>query len=114
MRATTMTCCIANSTFLLFDVDDFNGASVGGEWLLPLGEFFEGGIGVELLAPDRPQRLSRLRRSGRHRSRTGPALRMVPVAFTVRLRCHSAQFARFQPYIGAGLGVINWRYSESR
>src|SRR6478735_2710878 len=36
----------ANSTFLLFDIDDFNGASVGGEWLFPLARHIEGGIGV--------------------------------------------------------------------
>jgi hypothetical protein len=35
-----------NSTFLLFDIDDFNGASVGGEWLFPLARHIEGGIGV--------------------------------------------------------------------
>jgi len=33
----------ANSTFLLFDIDDFNGASVGGEWLFPLARHIEGG-----------------------------------------------------------------------
>ena len=35
-----------NRTFLVFDIDDFGGASVGGEWLLPLGNFFEAGAGV--------------------------------------------------------------------
>ena len=32
--------------FLSFDIDDFNGATVGGEWLVPFGKFLEGGAGV--------------------------------------------------------------------
>src|SRR5678816_142589 len=36
----------ANRTFLFFDVSDFKSASIGGEWLVPFGEFFEGGAGI--------------------------------------------------------------------
>ena len=28
----------ANRGIFVFDIDDFNGATVGGEWLVPLGE----------------------------------------------------------------------------
>jgi hypothetical protein len=35
----------------------------------------------------------------------------VPLAFTFRVLPLGQQSA-FQPYIGAGLGLINWRYSE--
>src|SRR4030095_1594045 len=31
---------------LFYEIDDFNSASVGGEWLFPIGNFIEGGIGV--------------------------------------------------------------------
>ena len=37
---------------------------------------------------------------------------MVPVAFTFRV-LPLGQDRGFQPYLGGGLGVINWRYSES-
>ena len=37
---------------------------------------------------------------------------MVPVAFTVRL-VPTGHSSPVQPYIGAGLGIINWRYAES-
>ena len=37
---------------------------------------------------------------------------MVPVAFTFRV-LPLGQDVGFQPYLGGGLGVINWRYSES-
>jgi hypothetical protein len=39
-------------------------------------------------------------------------LRLVPFAFTVRA-LPLGQRNALQPYLGVGLGVINWRYSES-
>ena len=36
----------ANRTFLFFDIKDFKSASIGGEWLVPFNEFFEGGAGI--------------------------------------------------------------------
>jgi hypothetical protein len=39
-------------------------------------------------------------------------LRLVPIAFTVRV-LPLGQRNALQPYFGAGLGVFNWRYSES-
>ena len=39
-------------------------------------------------------------------------LRMVPAALTFRV-LPLGQDRGFQPYLGGGLGVISWRYSES-
>jgi hypothetical protein len=39
-------------------------------------------------------------------------LRLVPVALTVRV-LPLGQRSAVQPYFGAGLGIINWRYSET-
>ena len=39
-------------------------------------------------------------------------LRLVPAAFTFRL-LPLGQDRGFQPYVGGGLNVIAWRYSES-
>lgn len=101
----------ANSTFLLFDSDDFNGASVGGEWLFPLARHIEGGIGVsfssqtvqsiytDFVDPDGTEIDQDLH------------LRLVPFAFTVRLIPVSPQ-ALLQPYVGGGVGLISWRYTE--
>ena len=103
---------VANSSFLLFDIDDFNGASVGGEWLVPLARHVEGGIGVgfssqtvhsiylDFVDPDGTEVDQDLR------------LRMVPLAFTVRL-IPTGPRSIVQPYIGGGIGIFNWRYSES-
>jgi hypothetical protein len=101
----------ANSTFLYFDLDDFNGASVGGEWLFPLARHIEGGIGVsfssqtvhsiyqDYVDPDGTEVDQDLR------------LRMVPAAFTVRLLPIDPR-SPVQPYVGGGLALVSWRYSE--
>jgi hypothetical protein len=97
---------------LAFDIRDFNGPSVGGEWLVPFGEYLEGGIGVsftrrtvpsvyqEFVDPDGTEVDQDLR------------LRMVPLTFSVRL-LPLGQHTGFQPYIGAGVGIVWWRYSET-
>ena len=36
----------ANRNFLTFDVNDFNGGSIGGEWLFPVGRYIEAGAGM--------------------------------------------------------------------
>jgi hypothetical protein len=101
-----------NRSLLVFDVDDFNGATVGGEWLVPLGEYFEGGAGVgfsrhtvssvyqDFVDNDGTEIDQELR------------LRIVPIAFTIRV-LPLGQSSRVQPYFGAGLAIFNWRYSES-
>jgi hypothetical protein len=102
----------ANSTFLTFEVDDFNGASIGGEWLVPFNNFIEGGIGisfsrksVESVYRDYVDDLG-----GEIFQET--KLRMLPIAFTIRV-VPTGQRSVVQPYFGAGLGIINWRYSET-
>jgi hypothetical protein len=102
----------ANRTFLAFDVSDFNSASIGGEWLVPLGDFLEAGAGIgfsrrtvasvyqDFVDIDGTEVDQDLR------------LRLVPIAFTVRV-LPLGQRNALQPYFGAGLAVVNWRYSES-
>jgi hypothetical protein len=102
----------ANRSLLAFDLDEFDGATVGGEWLVPLGEYFEAGAGVgfsrstvhsvyqEFVDDDGSEIDQDLR------------LRIVPIAFTIRV-LPLGQSSAVQPYFGAGLGVFAWRYSES-
>ena len=102
---------IANNDFLTFDIDEFNGFTIGGEWLVPLGQYAEAGAGLSFyrrtapsvytnyLAPDLTEVDQELR------------LRMLPIDLTVRL-LPLGQRSTVQPYFGAGLTVIPWRYSE--
>lgn len=100
-----------DADFLLFNIRDFNGPTVGGEYLTALGDFFEAGVSVgyysrsalafdaDFVRPNGNEIVSELR------------LRVVPVTATFRylpIGHHDA----FEPYVGAGVGVLNWRYIE--
>ena len=111
MRVRPATCSTTNRTFLLFDIDEFGGASIGGEWLVPLGNFFEAGAGISYTgrrcrASTGTSRTLTERRSIRiwncAWSRSPSPFRVLPLG----------QSSPFQPYFGAGLGVVNWRYRE--
>jgi hypothetical protein len=103
----------ANRDYLFYDVNDFHAASVGGEWLVPLGNWFEAGAGIafsrrtvdsvytDFVDFDTGDEIRQELR-----------LRMIPVSFTVRA-LPLGQSNPLQPYFGAGLAVINWRYSEN-
>jgi hypothetical protein len=101
-----------NRTFLAFDIRDFNGASVGGEWLFPIGRYIEGGIGVSFSRRTVPSVYQDFVDSDGTEIDQDLRLRLVPTTFTVRL-LPLGQSSGFQPYIGAGLSVISWRYSET-
>ena len=100
-----------NSTFLAFDVDDFNSASIGGEWLVPLGEYLEAGAGVSFSRRTVPSVYQDFIDVDGTEIEQDLRLRLVPIDFTVRV-LPLGQRNALQPYFGAGLGVINWRYSE--
>jgi hypothetical protein len=101
-----------NRTFLVFDIKEFNGASVGGEWLVPLGQYVEGGIGASFSRRTVPSVYADWVDIDGTEVDQDLRLRLVPVAFTFRV-LPLGQSNPVQPYFGAGLGLINWRYSES-
>jgi hypothetical protein len=93
-----------------FTIGDFSSAVLGAEYLVGFGDYFEAGLGVgfqqqsvptvyrDLVAPD----LSEIEQTLK--------LRVFPMAATVRflpLGRHGVE-----PYIGAGVGIFAWRYSE--
>jgi hypothetical protein len=101
----------ANRTFLFFDIKDFKTASVGGEWLVSFGEFFEGGAGISFSRRTVPSVYTAFTDNFGNEIEQELRLRLVPVSFTVRA-LPLGQSNPFQPYLGAGLAVINWRYAE--
>lgn len=101
----------ANLDFLAFDVRDFNGPAIGGEWLVGVGPVLEVGVGAaysqravpsvyaDFVDPDGSDIEQDLR------------LRLIPVTFSARL-LPFGQRSPVQPYIGAGLVVYRWQYQE--
>ena len=99
-------------TFLSFNTSDFNGATVGGEWLVPLGNYFEGGAGVSFSRRTVPSVYTNYTDTTGAEIEQELRLRIVPVDFTFRV-LPLGQTEPFQPYFGAGVGIFNWRYSET-
>ncbi len=100
-----------NRSFLVFDIDDFDGASIGGEWLIPLGDFFEAGAGISYYQQTVPSFYRDFEDPDGTEIDQDLQLRQVPLAFTFRV-LPLGQSSPFQPYFGGGLGVVNWRYRE--
>jgi hypothetical protein len=101
-----------NRTFLAFDIADFRSASVGAEWLVPLGNFVEAGAGIGFSRRTVTSVYSAFVDIDGTEIEQDLRLRLVPVAFTMRV-LPLGQRNALQPYFGAGLAVVNWRYSES-
>ncbi|HEY5619176.1 MAG TPA: hypothetical protein VIK60_14640 [Vicinamibacterales bacterium] len=101
-----------NRNFLVFDVSDFNGATVGAEWLVPLGEYFEAGAGLSFSRRTVPSVYADFVDIDGSEIEQDLRLRLIPVAFTVRV-LPLGHTSPVQPYFGAGLGVFGWRYSEA-
>jgi hypothetical protein len=103
---------VENRNLYLFEFDDFNTMSIGAEYLVGFGEYFEAGAGVgftnrgvdtiyeDYVRPDGSEIDQTLK------------LRIVPIALTARILPLGRSTA-FQPYVGGGLGIYNWRYSET-
>ena len=103
---------VVNRDLYLFDFEDFNGASVGADYLVGFGDFFEVGAGIgytsravdtiygDYVRPDGTEIEQQLK------------LRIVPMSATVRV-LPLGRATAFQPYVGGGIGIYNWRYSET-
>jgi outer membrane protein W len=105
---------VNNLDFLDFRIKDFNGATFGGEWLVALGNNIEAGLGVGLYTRTVPTVYS----GDLVNDQDGSAieqdlkLRIIPFTATVRF-LPLGRHAAIQPYIGAGVGVMRFRYSET-
>lgn len=95
---------------LAFDVSDFNGAAVGGEWLFGLGEYLEGGVGLGFYRRTVPSVYSEVVHETGREIEQDLRLRVIPASFTVRFL--PVGRGGVEPYVGGGFGLFNWRYSE--
>ncbi len=102
----------ADGDFLTFNFGDFKGVMVGGDWLIPLNEWVDAGIGLGYYQRTAPSFYTNLVNPDGTDITQDLKLRIVPFTATFRflpLGRHDA----IRPYIGAGVGVQNWRYSET-
>ena len=103
---------VNNLDFLIFEIKDFNGPVIGAEWLIGIGNYIEGGLGVGRYSRTSPAVYRNFTNADRSEIEQDLKLRVIPFTATVRF----LPFGRdtgVQPYVGAGVGVMRYRYSET-
>jgi hypothetical protein len=108
----------ANDTLLIdleglaFEIEDFNGATFGGEWLFGVTEYIETGVGVNYYQQTVPSVYREVVHGNGAEIEQDLKLRMVPFTATVRF-LPLGRGGAVEPYVGGGVALINWRYTES-
>ena len=102
---------LANLQDFYFFPDDLNGASVGAEWLLGVGDYLEVGVGAGWYRRTAFSVYDQWSNIDGTEIEQDFTLRVAPVTATARFFPFGRR-AVVQPYAGAGVGLFNWRYSE--
>lgn len=100
-----------NTDFLTFDLRDLSGPTVGGEYLIGMGRFIDAGAGVGFYSRTVPSVYDKYVNRDGTEIRQDLGLRMVPITATFRV-LPFGRSAPIQPYFGAGVAIVDWRYSE--
>jgi len=101
-----------NLTFLRFDIGDLNGAALGADWLIGLGPWFEGSVGAGFHRGTASSTYAEFVNEDGSEIRQELKLRVVPISASVRVFPLGRDRA-LQPYVGAGVAILPWRYSET-
>lgn len=101
-----------NLSFLSFDLADFNGVMVGGDYFISAGSFLEFGVGLGYYQRTVPSVYDRFVDTDGTEIEQDLKLRVIPVTATVRV-FPLTRDAGFQPYVGGGMAFNRWRYSET-
>jgi len=97
---------------LLFDITNFNGGQIFGEWNLDLGRHLEVGAGVGYYRRTTPSLYSNVVNTADGSDITQSLrLRIIPISAVVRFMPFGRP-GHVQPYVGAGIAALRWRYSE--
>jgi outer membrane protein W len=97
---------------LAFDVSDFNGGTLAAEYLVGIGDYLEAGVGAGFYRRTVPSVYRGLTFESGEEIEQDLRLRMIPVTATVRF-LPAGRGGAVEPYVGAGIGFFNWRYSET-
>lgn len=102
---------LANVPVFRFEIKDFTGGEVSGEWNLAFGDKVELGLGGAFYQRSVPVVYRDYINNDRSEIRSDFKLRTVPMTAVVRLMPFGRP-GQFQPYIGGGIAAIRWNYSE--
>jgi hypothetical protein len=101
-----------DANYLAFRMSDFNSVTLGGEYIVGLGRWFDAGLGVNWYSQSVPSVYQDVINSNGTEIEQELKLRMIPFTATFRL-LPLGRNRGIQPYIGGGVAIINWKYSES-
>jgi outer membrane protein W len=100
------------ATLFRFDLDDFNTGSLGAEYLVALGDYLEAGAGLGWSSRAVDTVYTDFSRRDGSEIEQQLKLRIVPITATLRVLPLGRRSA-VQPYVGGGIGLYRWRYSET-
>lgn len=103
---------VNNLDFLSFNISDFHAPSIGAEYLVGIGEWLDAGLGIGFSRRTVPVVYTEFVNATGAEIEQDLKLRMVPFTATFRF-LPLGHGSAIQPYVGAGVGIVAWRYSES-
>lgn len=103
---------VENLNTLSFDLNRFRGASLTGEWTITFNERVEIGLGTGFYQRTVPSVYRDWVNINGREIEQDLRLRMTPVSGVVRF-LPFGRAGTVQPYVGAGVSAIRWRYSEA-
>jgi hypothetical protein len=96
---------------LVFEVNDFNGVSVSGEWLFKLSNYLEGGVSGGFYKRSVPSVYRDFVNDDGSEIEQDLKFRVAPVTGSIRFL--PVGHGSVEPYVGIGVGIFNWRWSET-
>ena len=102
---------LENRNLFAFDIPDFSGGTVGAEWLIGIGDYFDAGVGVGFYQRTVPSVYADFIDIDGSEISQDFRLRVVPLTATVSVLPFGREIP-VQPYFGVGIGLFNWGYSE--
>lgn len=97
---------------LLFDVHDFNGFTVGADWLIGVGNYVDAGVGVSYYSHTAHSVYAQRVHSDGFEIEQDLRLRITPLTGSVRFY-PLGRFKGLQPYVGGGISALFYRFSEN-
>jgi hypothetical protein len=97
---------------LIFNISDFRSVVIGADYLIGFGNNFEAGLGIGYQRRSVPSVYGDLINNDGSEIEQTLRLRVVPFNATVRF-LPLGRHASVEPYIGAGVGIFAFRYTES-
>ncbi len=102
---------LANLPVYRFEVKDFTGGEVSGEWNFAFTDRIEFAVGGAFYQRSVPVSYRDYINKDRSEIQSAFKLRTIPAAAVIRLMPFGRP-GQFQPYIGGGVNVTSWQYSE--